>query len=95
MQDIRWIRLEENLRGRGWTTMDNVFHAPHDTMWFSRNSDNANMASFREQMGKAAVASAVYAEVDGDHAALHEDLISLVAALDEAHEGSEDAPLKN
>jgi len=37
----------------------------------------------------------VYAEVDGDHAALHEDLISLVAALDEALEGSEDAPLKN
>ncbi|HEY6180538.1 MAG TPA: hypothetical protein VIX73_39115 [Kofleriaceae bacterium] len=58
-------------------------HAPHDTLSFSSESDDANLMSFREHMTLAAEASAAYVDVDVDHAALHEDLVSLVEALDE------------
>lgn len=83
MQDVRWSHLKDRLLDRGWTSRDDAMHAPHDTMWFSSESDDANLMSFREHMTQAAAASAEYVEVDSDHAALHEDLVSLVEALDE------------
>lgn len=83
MQDMRWLQLKDRLLDRGWTTRDNALHAPNDTLWFARNSDDANLMTFRERMTKAAEASAAYVDVDRDHAALHQDLVSLVEALDE------------
>jgi hypothetical protein len=91
MQDVRWLRLKDRLLDRGWTSRDEALHAPHDTMWFSRNSDDANLMTFREKMKMAAKASAAYVDVDTDHAALHLDLVSLVDALDDVL----DEPLKN
>ena len=83
MHDARWLRLKDCLLDRGWTTRDDVMYAPHATMWFSRTSDDANLSSFRDKICKAAEASAAYVDVDVEHAELHDDLVSLVAALDE------------
>ena len=83
MQDVRWHRLKECLLTRGWTSRDDALHAPHQTMWFTRSSDTANMATFRDKMRMAAKASAAFVDVDVDHAALHLDLVSLVDALDQ------------
>jgi hypothetical protein len=83
MQDARWLRLKDCLRDRGWTSRDDALCAPHATMWFSRTSDDANLSSFRDRIRTAAEASARYVDLDVDHAALHDDLVSLVDALDE------------
>jgi hypothetical protein len=83
MPDARWLRLQDCLMDRGWTSRDDALCAPHATMWFSRTSDRANLTAFRDQICKAAKASAAYVDLDVDHAALHLDLVSLVDALDE------------
>jgi hypothetical protein len=83
MQDARWLLLKDCLLGRGWTSREDALHAPHDTMWFASESEEANLSSFRDHMTLAAEASSAYVDVDVDHAALHEDLVSLVEALDE------------
>jgi GrpB-like predicted nucleotidyltransferase (UPF0157 family) len=83
MQDGRWSRLKDCLVDRGWTTRDDTLCAPHETMWFSRTSDAANLRAFRDQIRSAAEASAQYVDLDVEHAALHDDLVSLVDALDE------------
>ena len=83
MQDVLLLHLKHRLLDRGWTSRDDAMHSPHDTMWFSSKSNDANLMSFRTHMTLAAEASAAYIEVDSDHAALHDDLVSLVAALDE------------
>jgi hypothetical protein len=83
MQDARWLLLKDCLLMRGWTWRDETMHAPHDTMWFASESEDANLVSFRDHMTLAAEASAAYVDVDVDHASLHEDLVSLVDALDE------------
>jgi len=83
MQDARWLLLKDRLIDRGWTAQEETMHAPHDTMWFASQSEDANLVSFRDHMTLAAEASAAYIAVDNDHAALHEDLTSLVEALDE------------
>jgi hypothetical protein len=83
MQDARWLRLRDCLQDRGWTTREGALYAPHATMWFSRTSDDASLSRFRDQIRNAAEASAQYVDLDGEHAALHDDLVSLVDALDE------------
>jgi hypothetical protein len=83
MLDARWIRLKDCLLDRGWTSREDALCAPHETMSFARSSDDASLAAFRDTMVRAAEASAAYAGVDDDHADLHDDLISLVDALDE------------
>jgi hypothetical protein len=83
MQDARWLHLKDCLLDRGWTSRDDALCAPHATMWFSRTSDDASLTKFRDHIRSAADASARYVGVDVDHAALHDDLVSLVNALDE------------
>lgn len=83
MQDVRWLRLKDCLLDRGWTSRDNALYAPRETMWFSRSSDDANLAPFRDRIKMAARESAAYVDRDIEHAALHMDLVSLVEALDE------------
>jgi hypothetical protein len=83
MLDARWTRLKDCLLDRGWTSHDEALCAPHETMKFARSSEDANLMAFRDQMVRAAAASAAYVSVDTDHADLHDDLVSLVDALDE------------
>jgi hypothetical protein len=83
MLDARWLRLKDCLLDRGWTSREGALCAPHATMWFSRTSDDANLNAFRDQIRSAAEASAQYVDFDVEHAALHDDLVSLVDALDE------------
>ena len=80
------MRLKDSLVGRGWTSRDDAMYAPHETMWFTKSSGDANLMSFRDQINQAARASAAYVDVDVDHAALHLDLVSLADALDEVLE---------
>jgi hypothetical protein len=83
MLDARWTHLKDCLLHRGWTSRNEALCAPHETMSFARSSDDANLTAFRDQMVRAAEASAAYVDVDIDHADLHDDLVSLVDALDE------------
>lgn len=86
MMDARWSQLKEILVGKGWVWRDDTLVAPHETMWFCTSTEQPNYAQFRDRMSEAvqAAASDLTAEptIDVDHVALHEDLVSLVSALD-------------
>ena len=88
MMDARWPTLKQILIEAGWVWRDNTLYAPHETMWFTMNADEPNMATFRDRMSEIAEAAERHADVDIDHAALHEDLVSLVAALDVILDGN-------
>jgi len=88
MMDPRWSTLKQLLIEAGWVWRDDTLYAPHETMWFTTSSDEPNFAQFRDRMSQVAEAAADKAEFDIDHAALHEDLVSLVAALDAVLEGN-------
>jgi hypothetical protein len=83
MQDAYWSRLKRTLLERGWTSRDESLYAPHETMWFTTSTAQPNLALFRERMTLAAEAAAEYVDKSPDQAELHEDLVSLVGALDE------------
>lgn len=74
MHDARWSHLKDVLIERGWVWRDNTLYAPHETMWFDTRADDPEFALFHDRM--TAPAGAV------DQVALHEDLITLVSALD-------------
>ncbi|MDQ3366440.1 MAG: hypothetical protein M3680_13525 [Myxococcota bacterium] len=88
MQDARWSELKQRLLDNGWVWRDDTLYAPHETMWFQTSSENPDFAMFRDRMSIArdATAGKVDVDVDVDQAALHEDLVSLVAALDDVLE---------
>ena len=83
MQDPRWSQLKQNLLERGWTWRDDTLYAPHETMWFRTSAENPNLASFRDRMSLAAEASEAYVQESVDQRHLHDDLVSLVEALDD------------
>jgi len=83
MQDSRWSQLKDNLLHRGWTWRDDTLYAPHETMWFKTSVENPNFSNFRDRMSIAAEATEVYAEQNVDQMHLHDDLVSLVEALDD------------
>lgn len=82
MQDARWSQLKQYLLELGWVWREDALYAPHETMWFTTRADNPNFAQFRDRMTIARDATSGNVELDVDQAALHEDLKSLVAALD-------------
>jgi hypothetical protein len=82
MQDARWSQLKQYLLDQGWVWREDALYAPHDTMWFTTSTTNPNFAQFRDRMTIARDATSENVEVGVDQAALHEDLRSLVAALD-------------
>ncbi len=87
--ESNWSRLRQILVGAGWEWRDEALHSPNDTMWFSPNSENPDHASFRDKMSEALVAAGGDAVGgDGFQVALHEDLVSLVAALDVLLDGN-------
>ncbi len=86
MQDPRWSQLKERLLSFGWVWRDDTLYAPHETMWFQTSSENPNFANFRDRMSIARDATSETMDIDVDQAALHEDLVSLVRALDDVLE---------
>jgi hypothetical protein len=78
MQDPRWFQLKHNLLERGWTWREDTLYAPHETMWFKTSVEHPDFANFRDRMSMAAEATD---RVDQVH--LHDDLVSLVEALDD------------
>ncbi len=88
MLDMRWTQLRQILVGAGWVWRDDTLYAPNETMWFTQASDRPDMAHFRDRMSEAVVSTATFDEVDIDQHALHEDLVSLVAALDAVLDGN-------
>ena len=87
--ESNWVRLRQILLGSGWEWRDDALHSPNNTMWFSPSRDDPNHASFRDRMSEAMEAAGKDAvSGDGFQVALHEDLISLVAALDVLLDGN-------
>lgn len=83
MQDARWSQLKQRLIDSGWVWREDTLYAPHETMWFTTSSENPDFAQFRDRMTMARDATADNIDIDIDQAALHADLVSLVAALDD------------
>jgi hypothetical protein len=85
MPDLRWSRLKDCLLDRGWIPEGDALCAPHETMWFSRTSEDSDdyLSAFRDQVRSAADTSAEYIALEPEHAELHDDLVSLADALDE------------
>ena len=86
MQDPRWSQLKQTLLDRGWTWRQDTLYAPHETMWFTTDAEQPNLASFRDCMSVTADATATFPEPSVDQVHLHEDLVSLVQALDDVLE---------
>ena len=83
MQDAQWSLLKKSLIGRGWTWREDALYAPHETMWFWTSGEHPNLATFRDRMTMAVESTAGYVQNSLEQAQLHEDLVSLVGALDE------------
>ena len=86
MQDPRWSQLKQRLLESGWVWREDTLYAPHETMWFQTSSENPDFAMFRDRMTLARDATTDNIDIDIDQAALHADLVSLVAALDDVLE---------
>jgi hypothetical protein len=74
MQDVRWPLLKRLLVEDGWVWRDDTLYAPHETMWFTTSSQSPNYAEFRDRMTETLQKV--------DQVELHDDLVSLVSALD-------------
>ncbi len=87
--ESNWSRLREILVGAGWAWREDALYAPNETMWFSPSCDDPDHATFRDKMSEAMRAAETDAvSGDGFQVALHEDLVSLVAALDVLLDGN-------
>ena len=80
MHDVRWPLLKRLLVEDGWVWRDNTLYAPHETMWFTTNSQSPDYAEFRDRMSETLERV--------DRADLHDDLVSLVSALDTVLRGN-------
>jgi hypothetical protein len=83
MEDPRWPLLKQCLIERGWTAQEDTLYAPHETLWFTMDTAHPNFAALRDRMSQDAHGTAAYIDRSIDQAHVHEDLVSLVAALDE------------
>jgi hypothetical protein len=80
MHDARWPLLRRLLVEDGWIWRDETLFAPHQTLWFTTSSETPNYAEFRDRMSETLERV--------DEGELHEDLCSLVAALDTVLRGN-------
>jgi len=74
MQDVRWPLLKRLLIDDGWTWREDTLYAPNQTMWFKTSTETPNYAEFRDKMSETLERV--------DQVELHQDLVSLVSALD-------------
>jgi hypothetical protein len=84
MDAPQWSMLRQCLLDRGWTPRNDSLYAPHETLWFI-DADQADLVSFRASIGLAAASDSAHA-APVDHDNVHQDLLSLVQALDAALE---------
>ena len=66
--------LKRLLIDDGWTWREDTLYAPHQTMWFKTSTETPNYAEFRDKMSETLERV--------DQVELHQDLVSLVSALD-------------
>ena len=85
MQDVQWSLLRQCLLDRGWTVRDDALYAPHETLWFT-DAAHPDLVAFRDQVSIGAERVGAYTENHVDHIDVHEDLVSLVNALDDVLE---------
>ena len=83
MQDARWLQLTSYLVDRGWTWREDTLVAPHETMWFAARTPHPDLVGLRDRMTAAVQATSPYVASSVEQAHLHEDLVSLVEALDD------------
>jgi hypothetical protein len=81
MEDPQWSLLRQSLLERGWTVRDDTLYAPHETLWFT-DAAHPDLVAFRDQVSIGAERVGAYVESHVDQASVHEDLVSLVKALD-------------
>ncbi|HEY1558442.1 MAG TPA: hypothetical protein VGF94_26640 [Kofleriaceae bacterium] len=80
MQDVRWPLLKRLLVDDGWIWRENTLYAPHETMWFTTSSQSPDYAEFRDRMSETLERV--------NQTDLHDDLVSLVSALDTVLRGN-------
>ena len=85
MQNAQWSQLRQCLLERGWTVRDDTLYAPHETLWFT-DAAHPDLVAFRDQVSIGAERVGAYIENHVDHIDVHEDLVSLVNALDDVLE---------
>ena len=64
---------------------DEALYAPHETLWFT-DAAHPNLVAFRDQVSLGAERIGAYVQTHVDQASVHEDLVSLVKALDDVLE---------
>jgi hypothetical protein len=82
MEDLQWSLLRKCLLDRGWTVRDDTLYAPHETLWFI-DAPHPNLVAFRDQVSVGAERVGTYVQTHVDRTDVHEDLVSLVHALDD------------
>ncbi len=85
MEDPQWSLLRQCLLDRGWMVRDEALYAPHETLWFT-DAAHPNLVAFRDQVSIGAERIRAYVQTHMDQASVHEDLVSLVRALDDVLE---------
>ncbi|MBC7975897.1 MAG: hypothetical protein H7138_13070 [Myxococcales bacterium] len=85
------MQLTHQLLERGWIWHDDALHAPHHTLWVAAMSDEPNLESLRQRTVLAAEEAGDHASYSAGHAALHDDLVSLIDALDDVIEQAREA----
>lgn len=89
MTDPSWTQLRQILVGSGWVWREDTLYSPHETMWFTPSTTQHDHAHFRDCMTQAMTSAATDAAIgEPDRVALHQDLCSLVAALDAILDGN-------
>jgi hypothetical protein len=85
MEAPQWSLLRQYLLERGWTVRDNALYAPHETLWFT-DAAHPDLVAFRDQVSLGAERVGAYVQTHVDKTDVHEDLVSLVNALDDVLE---------
>ena len=83
MMDTRIAQLEQLLLDAGWSADRDALIAPHATMAIGPSRELPNFDTFRAAMADAVEASELDGEIE-----LHDDLVSLVSALDVVLDGN-------
>lgn len=64
---------------------EDTLYAPHETLWFT-DAAHADLVAFRDQVSIGVERVGEYVQSHVDKADVHEDLVSLVNALDDVLE---------
>ena len=85
MEAPQWSLLRQCLLERGWTVREDTLYAPHETLWFT-DAAHPDLVAFRDEVSIGAERVAEHVQIHVDKTDVHEDLVSLVNALDDVLE---------